>query len=166
MTASRRALASDRAGVAALEFAIIAPVLLLILGGIVDFGRLLIGKGQLANGLAQTVGYVLLKGPSVAQSLIATMARDASARSGVTAGVAVAIVGPACYCRSGQPVVLTATSLPLSADYTCTGTCPGTTSPPGVYVIISTRYTFEPLMAFYSGLANIWVTQSATVRLQ
>ncbi len=161
MTIHRPRFATDHAGVAALEFAIIAPVLLMMFGGIVDFGRFLIGKGQLANGLAQAVGYALQQGPSVAPSVIAKMAKDASARSGVNASVTVSIIGPACYCISGQPAVLSATS-----TSTCTSTCPASSVSSSAYLIISTRYTFAPLMPFYDMLLPTQIMETATVRLQ
>lgn len=162
----RRRLAADRAGAAALEFAIIAPLLLMVFGGIADFGRLLISNGQLANGLAQTVGYALMQGPSVSRSVIASMAKDASARSGVATSVSVMVTGPACYCLSGQPAALNASSPPLSDRFTCTGACPSPALAPGAYMTITTSCDFVPLMPFYSRLVPTRLVQTATIRLQ
>lgn len=161
-----RKLTLDDTGVAALEFAIIAPVLLMIFGGIADFGLLLIGKGQLANGMAQAVNYALSRGASVPNSVMTAMAKDASARSGVRSVVSVNVVGPACYCLSGQPAVLSASATAMSSSYTCPGTCPASAASPAAYMTITTQYTFTPLMPLFSQLAPTQVAQTATVRLQ
>jgi Flp pilus assembly protein TadG len=165
MTTLRPLWAADRRGVAAVEFAIIAPVLLLLLGGIVDFGLMMIGRSQLANGVAQGVQYALLIGPSVSSSTVNTMVKAGAARAGITATLSVQVTGPACYCVSGTPAALGTTSTAMSARYTCTNTCANSTTP-GVFMIIAASYTYAPLMPLYSELSNSTISQSVTVRLQ
>jgi Flp pilus assembly protein TadG len=155
----------DCCGVAAVEFAIIAPVLLLLLGGIADFGLVMIGRSQLANGVAQGVQYALLIGPSVSSSAVNTVVQTGAARAGVTATVSVHVTGPACYCVSGTPAALGTTSTAMSANYTCTNTCANSTTP-GAFMIINASYTYVSLMPLYSLLFNPTVSQSMTVRLQ
>lgn len=156
---------TDRRGVATVEFAIIAPVLLLLLGGIADFGLLMMGKSQLANGVAQGVQYALLIGPSVSSSTVNTVVQTGAARAGLTATVSVQVTGPACYCVSGTPAALDATSTAMSASFTCTNTCANSTTP-GAFMIITASYTSASLMPLYSQLANPTISQSVTVRLQ
>jgi Flp pilus assembly protein TadG len=155
----------DRRGVAAVEFALIAPILLLLLGGVADFGLLMSGKSQLANGVAQGVEYALLTGSRVSAASVQTAVQNGSARSGMSASVIVSVTGPACYCVSGQPAVLPASSTPLSSSYTCTGTCPASGQAPGAYLIITASYAYQPLMPLYSKLSNPTVTETVTLRL-
>jgi Flp pilus assembly protein TadG len=165
MTALRSLWTADRRGVAAVEFAIIAPVLLLLLGGIADFGLVMIGRSQLANGIAQGVQYALLIGPSVSSSAVNTVVQTGAARAGITATISVQVTGPACYCVSGTPAALGTTSTAMSANYTCTNTCANSTTP-SAFIIITASYTYASLMPLYSLLSNPTVSQSITVRLQ
>lgn len=156
----------DRHGVAALEFALVAPVLLMVVAGIADYGMLLVGKGQLANGLAQSVGHALFQGASVTPQAISDMTTQAAARSGVAEAVTVRVTGPACFCITGQPATLVASDTPLSASNTCEGTCPDAGAPPAVYLQVSAHYTYQPFMPFYSQMAATTVSETAVVRLQ
>jgi Flp pilus assembly protein TadG len=156
---------SNSDGTAAVEFAIVAPILLMILGGLADFGLYMVGKSQLANALAQGAQYALLQGPSVSGTSIQSMVSNGASRAGVTATVAVSVTGPACYCTSGEPVALVTPSTALTASYTCTGTCSGTGAALGAYVIITATYSYQPLMPLYSQLVNATVTETATIRL-
>lgn len=161
----------DRRGIAALEFALIVPVLLLMLGGVADFGLLMVGKGQLANGLAQGVQYALLTGPSVVgtgsgTATVQSVVKSAAALSGVKPAVTVTVTGPACYCVSSTyPATLTSAPNPLSAN-ACAGTCPSPAAAPGAFVIINASYAYQPLMPLYSKLANTTVSETVTVRVQ
>ena len=156
---------SDRRGVAAVEFAIVAPVLLALLGGTVDFGLATSGKSQLANGIAQGIQYAMLQGPSASAATIKTVVQNGSSRSGMTAPVTVTVTGPACYCVSGSPVVLSNPSTPLTATHTCNGTCPPNAVARGAYVIITASFVYKPLMPFYSKLASTTISQTVTARL-
>jgi len=157
---------TDRRGVAAIEFALIAPVLLLFLGGIVDFGLLTVGQSQLANGVAQAAQYALLQGPSVTAANVQAMVKSGSLRAGLNATVTPVISGPACYCVKGEPAALVTPSTPLTGTFTCTGTCPTPEAAPGAFLTITASFIYQPLMPFYSKLASTTVPESATVRLQ
>jgi Flp pilus assembly protein TadG len=157
---------TDQRGVAAIEFALIAPVLLFFLGGIVDFGLLTVGRSQLANGVAQATQYALLQGPSVTFANVQAMVLSGSARAGLTAVVTPGGSGPACYCVTGEPAALVTPSTALTGTFTCTGTCPTPQAAPGAVLTITGSFVYQPLMPFYSRLANTTVSESATVRLQ
>lgn len=159
-------LTRDLRGVAAVEFALIAPVLLMLLGGAADFGLIMAAKSQLANGVAQGIQYTLLTGPSATAPNIRTAVQAGAARSGLTQAVTVTVNGPACYCLSGWPAVLSTTSTALSAKNTCTGTCPTGTTGPGAYARVTATFTYVPLMPFYSNIAATTVADTSTVRLQ
>jgi Flp pilus assembly protein TadG len=156
----------DRRGIAAVEFAIVAPLLLLLLGGLADYGLVMVGKGQLANGLAQGVQYALLQGIGVTGPTVQTVVQNAAARSGVKGTVTVTVTGPACYCVTGMPATLSLPSSPLSASHTCTGTCTPPAAAPGAFLIIQASYVYQPMMPLYSKITNTTVSEVVTARLQ
>lgn len=166
MNGSRSSLAGNQRGVAAVEFAIIAPVLLMLLGGVTDFGLVMFGKSQLANGLAQAVQYALLQGAGVSAASVKTMAQNGAILAGLVPGVTVTVTGPACYCVAGKPAALVTPSTPLSASHTCTGICPAPEVAPGAFVTIAASFVYVPLMPFYSKMAATTVSETVTVRLQ
>jgi Flp pilus assembly protein TadG len=166
MNGHRSSWAGHRRGVAAVEFAIIAPVLLMLLGGITDFGLVMFGKSQLANGLAQGVQYALLQGASVTAANITTAVQNGASRAGLAPTVTVTVTGPACYCVTGTPAALVTPSTALSGSSTCTGTCPTPEMAPGAFVTVAASFVYVPLMPFYSKLATTTVSETVTVRLQ
>ncbi|MEJ0015823.1 MAG: TadE/TadG family type IV pilus assembly protein [Acetobacteraceae bacterium] len=149
-----------------MEFALVAPILLMLFGGIVDFGLVMSSKSQLANGIAQGAQFALLRGPGVTTALVKGVVQSGAARAGLAATVTATVTGPACFCVSGQPVALVNPSTALSTTLKCAGTCPGTGVAPGTYVVISASYVYQPLMPLYSRLATTTISDSITVRLQ
>lgn len=151
------ALSHDRSGVAAVEFAIVSTLLLILLGGISDFGLALLDKSLLANAVAQGAQYAYLN-PTTTSTQIKSVVQGSSSLTGVVGTV----TGPACYC-------ITATTTPaLTAPPTpgtCTATCADGTKP-GTYVIISANYTYNAILSGFSGLGNVTLTEAATVRVQ
>lgn len=143
----------DSRGVAVVEFAIIAPVLLLLLGGLVDFSLAFWNKRVLADSVAQGAQYASLVGSGVAVGAVQTIVR----RKLSLPASGVSVTGPGCYCVAGAPA--TATTQP------CANTCPDG-APPGLYVVIAARYTYTPILPFYSGLADPALTETAMVRLR
>lgn len=150
------ALRRARRGTAALEFALLTPLLLAFLGGVTDFGLVTIARSQLANAVAQGAQYAILTGTDVSPTTIKTLVQKASPLNNLTATVTPA-AGAACYCISGSPLAL------VSA--TCTATCPDGTAP-GEYLTISATYTYNPIMPFYSKMASTTLTEKAQVRIQ
>ncbi|GAC1482360.1 MAG: hypothetical protein NVS2B11_07880 [Acetobacteraceae bacterium] len=153
----------DRRGIAALEFALTAPVLLIILGGIADFGLVMVGRSRLANGLAQGMQIALATGPGVTGASISAAVKAGVSRAGLAETVTVTVTGPACYCTTGSPAQL-GSKAALSGG-ACTSTCPAPATGPGAFVIITATYTYQPLMPLYSTLAAATVTQTTTARL-
>ena len=150
----RKRIIIGRRGSAAIEFAIACPVMLLMFGGLVDFGLAFLDKGMLANAVAQGAYYAYLTGTSVNGTTIQTMVQKASKLSGVSATV----IGPACYCITGAPLALVAAA--------CTTPPCGDTTTPGSYVQITATYTYRSIMPFYSKLNNPTLRETTTVRLK
>jgi Flp pilus assembly protein TadG len=78
-------------GNVALEFALIAPVLLLLLLGLVDFGRAVAASRELSAGAAAAALFAVHNGdPQTNRSEIEELARGAAGRAGAAATVDVA----------------------------------------------------------------------------
>lgn len=150
-----RAFRDHREAVAAIEFAIAAPVLLLMLAGAIDFGFREWSRSCLANAVAQGAYQAFLTGPTVTAASIQTMVQGDSSLTGVAVK---RISAPASYCPSGSPATL---GTAVTAGSACAD---GTTA--GIYVTITATYTPVTFLPFYSGLSGKAITEAATVRLQ
>ena len=159
-------LSHDRSGVAAVEFAIVSTLLLILLGGIADFGLAFLDKSLLANAVAQGVQYAYLNPASTSTQIKSVVQGSSSlwkAASGTMAAQpAVTVTGPACYCVTATA---TATLTAPPTPGTCTATCADGTKP-GTYVIISANYTYNAVLSGFSGLGNVTINEAATVRVQ
>ncbi|GAB2764900.1 TadE/TadG family type IV pilus assembly protein [Sinomonas soli] len=105
-------------GAAAVEFAIVLPVLLVLLLGIIDFGR--------AFSAQQTLTYAAREGArtmALGQGTTAALsaARSAAAPLGATLPDSAFTISPAACPPPGQPTP-PATTITFTASYTLTGT--------------------------------------------
>jgi Flp pilus assembly protein TadG len=146
-------LTTDIRGVAAIEFALIIPVLLMIFGAVVDFTLAFWTKGLLANSVAEGAQYAFLAGPSASASLIQGIVRQ-TLSLGATS---VTVTGPTCYCIGGMPAA------PTGAG--CAQSCPDSTTA-GTYMTISAQFTYQSILPFVNQLGNPNLLETATVRLQ
>ena len=143
----------DARGLAGIEFAIVLPVLMLLLGGVADFALAFWSKGVLASSVAQGAQYAFLIGPKVSASSI----QNIIGKRLTLPPADVAVTGPSCLCVSGVP----ATAVAMRCEQKCSdGTQPGT------YLTISAQFTYVPILPFYSGLASTRLVEAATVRLK
>jgi Flp pilus assembly protein TadG len=168
MNTTGRTRIEDRRGVAAIEFAIVAPVLLMVLAGTADFGLIRFGKSQMANGVAQGIEYALLQGPSVTAANVISMVQAGATRAGLANSVTVVVTGPACYCvtTASFPAALVTPSTALSGTYTCTNTCTSPAVAPAPFMTVRASYVYQPLLPFYSQLASPTVAETIMVRLK
>jgi Flp pilus assembly protein TadG len=161
----------DRRGIAAVEFALVFPVMMLFLGGVVDFGLAYYGQSCLANAVAAGAEYAVVTGTGVSNTSIQSMVQAVGGLTGAggASQVVATVTGPACYCVAGTTMT-SASSSPCNAP-------PSTTSPVagssctgsgtyGTYVIINATYTFHGILSNYSKLATAQIKDSATVQLQ
>ena len=152
-----RALRHDRRGVAALELALVAPVLLAMFGSLTDFTLALSDRMQIAGAVAGGAQYAFNQGQLLAGSQQSVSAADVQSKvQGGTnlPGVAVAVTGPALYCLA---------SATLTADKAGTKCANG--SAPGTYVIITASYPYTPMLPLYSMMASKTLSETASVRL-
>lgn len=140
-------------GVAAVEFAICAPLLLFTFGGVADMGLSLRYQERLAQAVANGGQYAFKVGPTVTASSVQSMVQASSGLSGVSAVVS----GPSLGCASGSPATLVAGT----AGHACAdGTQPGT------YITITATVTYTQILPHISTFISPTLQQSEIVRLQ
>lgn len=124
-----RRLERDQKGSSVVEFALILPVLMIALMGLVDYGMMVFANNELENA-ARTGAQYALQGPTTADDDAGIEAAARAALSDDT-GVTVAI-SRACLCPDG-----TATA--------CSDTCTADELEPGRYVTVNMRLDFTPI---------------------
>jgi Flp pilus assembly protein TadG len=152
-------------GVAALEFAMITPVLLFICAGLADFGLALRDQMQLHQAVSNGAGYAF----AAQQSLLASLGTvsPATVTSVVSASLTLPNVrvtastpGPYCVQTNTQSSPPTSSLTAGSYDTACPGG-----NPAGTYMTITAQYTYTPMMPAYSQLASRFLSATAIVRL-
>jgi Flp pilus assembly protein TadG len=142
-----------RRGVAALEFALCAPLLLTMLAAISDLGFAMRSQMLLAGGVDNAASYAILTQGGATAATLTAIVQDTSTLTGVQ----VTASAPACYCASGTP----ATLAPVACNSVCaSGALAGT------YTTITANYTYVPLLPGYSFVANTALSDSATVQVK
>jgi Flp pilus assembly protein TadG len=141
------------AGTAALEFAIIAPVLMALTAAMVDVGGLLHSRMLVANAVSAAGHYAFMAGPTVTPATLGAIVTSTAGMSGVTPTV----TGPACYCPTGSPLALSAV--------TCGTTCAGGVAV-GTYVTIRASFPATTLLRGYSFTSQANLAEQVIVRLQ
>ena len=148
-----KGLFGSRRGVAAVEFAISVPVVLALMGFILDFSAMQVSQARLMNGVANAAQYAVLSGPAVSTATLVSIAQKTSMLTGVTASVA----GPGCYCTLYSPTRLAAS--------TCGVTC-GNGVVAATYVTVTASYTFVPVLPGLSTMVNTVLSEQRSVLLQ
>lgn len=101
---------SDR-GAAAVELALVLPILLLLICGIVDFGRLYFTQITLTDGAREGVRVLALEGATGSGFTSTQAATDAQARvQDAVSGVDGTVSVTSGVCTDGDPVTVTATT--------------------------------------------------------
>ena len=162
------AFVRDRRGVAAVEFALISPTIILILVGLIDLGGMLYTRFQLDASLSAGTNYAMVNASSVNSTSAAGLANTLAglvssgqssnwANSSVTvnagpqagsSGGTVSTSGSAssadsCYCPTG-----TSASLTWGAAQTCGVTCTGG-GYAGKFVLLSATRSYTPIFSGY-----------------
>ncbi len=103
---TKRSITRNDGGNAIVEFALIVPVLLIMMMGLVDAGRAISANARLGTGVTTALRYAMTD--AYADAAISTAALEGSRYASGEASVAVSRF---CECPDGSPI-------------TCTDTCP------------------------------------------
>ncbi len=181
------AFARDRAGVAAVEFALVTPIFCLLLAGIVDLGGALYTKFKLDAAVTAGANFAQVNAGNVGSANGQTLANniativETSQGSGwaddgviVNNGPATTVTGgtaassgtasdaDACYCPSGTPGAFT-----WGSAVTCGSACPGVnTGYAGKFVTITASHQYTPIFSTYGIVQNNTISASAAVQVQ
>jgi Flp pilus assembly protein TadG len=151
-------------GVAAIEFAIAFPILLLFLGGVTDFGIVYYRQSCLSAAVAAGAQYANLTdqtSPPVTAANIQTVMQNAAAQSMPSVTVTATATNPAlCYCITGSSPNSTLTATICGASCASGGTA-------GKYVQLTLTHNYTPLLPSLSKLVGTQtLSKSAWVPLQ
>lgn len=139
-----------KSGNAAIEFALIAPVLALMLVGMTDLGIGLYERMEIRNAAQAGAQYAVVKGWNA--SAIQNAVTSASTLSGVSATPAPT---ESCGCASGTTI----------ASASCGSLCPNGAKA-GTYVTVNAQAQYATIFS-YPGLANpLTLNAQSTVRIQ
>ncbi len=189
MTAKRRSswklAATADAGIAAVEFAFLVPVFLILLMGAVDLGQMLYAYYRLDQAVAAGAQYAVVNASNVNStsggtlaSSIATVVENANGSAwasdtvvvnngpSVTVSNGTATSGGtasnanSCYCPTGSPP-----NWSWGSAMTCSASCSGS-GQSGKFVTVTAHVAYTPILQLYTFIANSTLTQSAAVQTQ
>lgn len=153
-----------QSGVAAVELALLAPVLIMTMIAVVDFGASLLSRAQIARALAGSAEYASMAG----QNSVASATIVANARTLAAAAVSPFLTTPTITAVINQGAATGAKCCP-GTTWTCstaTGFTCADGSTPGVYLTVTAQYPFKPLFAADANLAGKTFTDSIVAPLQ
>jgi Flp pilus assembly protein TadG len=169
-------------GVAAVEFAMVTPVFIVLLAGAVDLSGLVIAHFHLEAAVAAASNYALLNNAQVSSSGGASLASNvasvvtsvvstnatvvvndgptATVSGGTTTTSGTAANADLCYCPTGTP-----TNLTWGNSVTCGSACAaGGTA--GKFVLVTASYTYSAMFTNYNFINGGVVTSGAMVQTQ
>jgi Flp pilus assembly protein TadG len=155
-------------GVAAVEFALSAPFMILFFISIADFGFVFHKEIQLSAALSAGAEYAFTQGQTETGSTLTTDVTgfvnkiSAVPLSSVSASYNNGLSATSCYCENGAGA-----SFSFTGPYTCGSACTdGSGSTAGKYVSISAAFTYSPMFPSDQIFYNASLSQSVLVRLQ
>ena len=178
-------LGGDRAGVAAVEFAMVLPMFGLLLAGVVDLGNVLYTRFRLDSAVSAASDYVEVNAASVSSTGGATLASNAATivqssqgsswanasvvindgptstiNNGTSSAGGTASNADSCYCPSYSAGTTT-----WGSAVTCGSACASGPSA-GKFVTITASRAYAPVFSTYGIVQNGTISSSATVRTQ
>lgn len=140
----------DIRGVALIEFAIIAPILVILMVCTIDLAMGIYRKMQVQNAAQAGAQYAMLRGFNA--SSISSAVVNATKFSGVSASP-----GPIQFCGCASSTGVSSAA--------CNSTCSGGALA-GTYVTVSAKGTYKTLLLYPSIPENFNFTAQSTVRIQ
>jgi Flp pilus assembly protein TadG len=175
-----RAFRRDRRGIAAVEFAIIVPIMMLIMVALIDFGLVLYVRFGLNETVSAAANYAIVGASKVSSSQGATLASDlvaimpsnvnvtavvnngptATRTNGTVVASGTASNADSCYCPS-----VSGSTVTWGSAVTCGSTC-GTGGLGGKFVALTASTSHSPLFGSYGLVQNGTVSTFSIVQVQ
>ena len=191
ISARRRSVLADDRGIAAVEFAVIAPLFCLLFVAAIDIGSAIYTRFKLDAAVSAGANYALINAANVSSTSGATLGSNIAAivENSVSSGYANEVIvvnnGPTVTVSGGTSNTAgtltaggtnapadscycptgTTTSLTWGAAVTCGSACPGGGLAGKFVTVVATR-TYNPIFSSYGLIANNTITASATVETQ
>jgi len=165
-----RAKNRARRGTAALEFALVSPLLLTLIGGIFDFGRAEYTRIQVSAAIAAASEYASLRGAAVQPFALSTIIQNATSFAIPHLSISAAAGGYACETNTGGPITSSVGgSSQLSSEkltnVNWSNFCgAGASLSPGSYVTITVSYTLPALLSSFLPNDLLKLQQTVVVR--
>jgi Flp pilus assembly protein TadG len=181
----RRRWRRDTRGAAAVEFALIAPVLGVLLAGALDFGGVVFVKLRVENAVSAGANYALVNAAKITSKTAASLATDLSAivansglssdgtntidvNNGATGAIVdgkVTVKGTAanadsCYCPT-----ISGSKLSWGSAASCSSSCKGG-GLAGKFVHITASQTYTPFFSNYGMIEDGSISVSVVVQAQ
>lgn len=146
-------LARDRGGASAVEFALIAPVLLLMLMGLIDGSQYIVQSMQVRAAAQAGADFAQRHGFNPAAITAAVQGATSLPTSGANAlAVSTPVQATQCLDSTGKLAAATGPTCPAGG-------------PAGTFVAVNVQKPFTPLMA-WPGLSFAQIRAQSTVRIQ
>jgi Flp pilus assembly protein TadG len=142
-----------RAGVSSIEFALTAPLMLILLMPVVDLGMGFYQQMQVSNAAEAGAQYVMQNGFGNLTA-IESAVTSATTLSGISASPAPT---EACGCPNSTNTAIVAA--------TCGSTCPTTSQTAGVYVTVNAEANYTPLLSYPVLGSSRTLTAQSVVRI-
>ena len=175
-----RAFRRDRRGVAAIEFAIIAPILCLVLAAMLDFGLLLFVRFGLNENVSASTNYAIVNAAKVNSTDGAGLASNLAAIIPATVDATVVVNNGPQVSRASQVASASGTAANANSCYcptvsgstitwgsaaTCGSACTGNGFA-GKFVSVRASTNYSALLGSYGIVQNGTVSVDALVQVQ
>ena len=138
-------VARNDAGDGLVEFALVVVLLVMVLGSVVELGRMALVYTTIANAAKAGTRYAIVHGAD----------RTGSGSTGAS--------GPTCPCTEINTVVtdFATAGLVNTANLTVSVSYPGGTNTVGSTVFVTAQYTYDPLIPFFDPLLSTTLSSTS-----
>ena len=168
-------------GASAVEFALLVPIMLLLLGQMLDFGFNLVMRFSVTQAVSASSNYAVINGTSVSSTGGATLAQSlatlvptaidvtvtinngptATRTSGTPSTSGTASNANVCYCPSISGGVVS-----WGSSVTCGSTCATGGGFAGKYVLITAKQMYTPIFGILGISKAGWISATSLVQAQ
>ena len=165
-------------GASAVEFALLVPIMLLLLGQMLDFGFNLVMRFSVTQAVSASSNYAVINGTSVSSTGGATLAQSLATLVPTAIDVTVTINnGPTatrtsgtsgtasnanvCYCPS-----ISGGGVSWGSSVTCGSTCATGGGFAGKYVLITAKQMYTPIFGILGISKAGWISATSLVQAQ